>query len=337
MAVTAATARPIRICGTGAATPATRVDSEEIDQRLGLPPGTVFASSGVSTRYCATDESAAQLAVGACRQALDNADLGWDDIDCIVATSATMDQALPFNAAMVLALAGARSRPIAAFDVGASCMSFLTGLDTMSYLVDAGRYRHVLLVSADIATFSLDWSRLHAAAIFGDGAAAVVIRRSGPGEASTLLASDLRTFAEGADHCRILAGGSRYHPDRTSDSVRDLAMFQMDGPKIFRLAARELPGFTRRLLDSIGLAMSDFDVVVPHQASRLALDHLRKRLGIEKGRMVDVFQRLGNQVGASLPSALHHAVSQGQLQRGQKALLIGSGAGMTLGGAALVY
>ena len=83
--------------------------------------------------------------------------------------------------------------------------------------------------------------------------------------------------------------------------------------------------------------MTDFDVVVPHQASRLALDHLRKRLKIEKHRMVDVFQRFGNQVGASLPTALHHAVSEGQLRRGQKVLLIGSGAGMVLGGAALVY
>jgi len=329
--------RRIRICGTGAATPATLVSSEEIDARLGLAPGTVFAISGVSSRHTSTDESAAQLGAGACRQALDNAGLRWDDIDCLVATSATMDQALPFNAAMVLAQAGGRSRPIAAFDVGASCMSFLTGLDTMSYLVDAGRYRNVMLVSADIATFSLDWSHLHAAAIFGDGAAAAVIRRSAPDETSTLLASSLQTFPEGAGHCRILAGGSRHHPHRSARSIEELALFQMDGPRIFKLAARELPGFTRRLLDSAGLAMSDFDVVVPHQASRLALDHLRKRLKIEKSRMVDVFQRLGNQVGASLPSALHHAVSQGQLKRGQTALLIGSGAGMTLGGAALVY
>ncbi len=330
-------ARRICISGTGAATPATLVSSEEIDQRLGLPLGTVFANSGVSTRYSSTDESAAKLAVQACQQALDNSRLSWDDIDCLVATSATMDQALPFNAAMVLAQAGARSRPIAAFDVGASCMSFLTGLDTMSYLVDAGRYQNVMLVSADIATFSLDWRYLHMSAIFGDGAAAAVIRRSGPDESSTLLASNLQAFAEGAEHCRILAGGSRYHPDRTSQSIKELALFQMDGSQIFKLAARELPRFTQNLLDSAGLAMSDFDLVVPHQASRLALDHLRKRLKIEKHRMVDVFQRFGNQVGASLPTALHHAVSEGQLRRGQKVLLIGSGAGMALGAAALVY
>lgn len=332
-----ATGRRIRICGTGAATPATLVSSEEIDRRLGLAPGTVFACSGVSSRYSSTDESAAELAVSACRQALDNSGLSWDDIDCLVATSATMDQALPFNAAMVLAQAGARPRPIAAFDVGASCMSFLAGLDTMSYLVDAGRYQNVMLVSADIATFSLDWRQLHSSAIFGDGAAAAVICRSGPDESSTLLASNLQTFAEGAEHCRILAGGSRHHPERSARSITELAQFQMDGPRIFKLAARELPRFTESLLKSAGLTMSDFDVVVPHQASRLALDHLRKRLRIEKDRMVDVFERLGNQVGASLPSALHHAVSQGQLRRGHRALLIGSGAGMALGGVALVY
>lgn len=329
--------RRIRICGTGATTPERQVSSDELDRKLGLAAGSVFASSGVISRYSSTDESAAQLAVRACELALGNAGLYWDDIDCLVATSATMDQALPFNAAMVLAEAGARSRPIAAFDIGASCLSFLAGLDTISYLVDAGRYQHVLLVSADIATFSLDWSKLHSSAIFGDGAAAVVIRRSHDDESSVLMASSLQIFSEGVEHCHIMAGGSRHHPHRTSQNIEELAMFHMDGPRLFKLAARELPGFTRRLLQSAGLSMRDFEVIVPHQASRLALDHLRQRLGIEKTRMVDVFERLGNQVGASLPTALHHAISQGQLQRGQKALLIGSGAGMTLGGAALVY
>lgn len=329
--------RRIKICGTGCSTPVQQLNSEEIDRRLGLPSGTVFASSGVATRYCSANESAAQLASQAAQMALDNAGLCWDDIDCLVATSATMDQALPFNAAMVLAEVGTRTRPIAAFDVGASCLSFLAGLDTISYLVDAGRYEYVLLVSADIATFSLDWSKLHSSAIFGDGAAAVVIRRSRPDESSALIASSLQIFSEGVEHCRIQAGGSRHHPHRTPQNIKELAMFHMDGPRIFKLAARELPSFTQRLLRSANLSMPDFDVIIPHQASRLALDHLRKRLDIEKARMVDVFQELGNQVGASLPSALHHAVSQGQLQRGNKALLIGSGAGMTLGGAVLVY
>lgn len=329
--------RRIRICGTGAAVPALRLDSETIDRRLGLPSGSVWAASGVRTRYTAVHETAAELAHRACVHALANAELDWSDIDCLVATSATMDQALPFNAATILAEAGPRSRAIAAFDVGASCMSFLAGLDTLSYLLDAGRYQHVMLVSADIATFSLDWSELHASSIFGDGAAAVVLRRSAQGEASALLASSLETFPQGASYCRILAGGSRHHPRRTSQSMQDLAMFRMDGPRVFKLAARELPGFAQRLLQSARTEMADIDLVIPHQASRLALDHLAKRLGIDPARMVDVFEHYGNQVGASLPSALHHAVHGSGLPRGSRLLLIGSGAGLALGGAVLVY
>jgi 3-oxoacyl-[acyl-carrier-protein] synthase-3 len=60
-------------------------------------------------------------------------------------------------------------------------------------------------------------------------------------------------------------------------------------------------------------------------------------LGFDDGRMVDVFARYGNQVGASLPTALHFAIHRYGLKRGAKVLLLGSGAGVTIGGIVLVY
>jgi 3-oxoacyl-[acyl-carrier-protein] synthase-3 len=66
---------------------------------------------------------------------------------------------------------------------------FLVGLDTVSYLIEPGRYRHVMSVSADTATFSLDWSTLGESAIFGDGTAATIVRSSMPHEPSYILSS----------------------------------------------------------------------------------------------------------------------------------------------------
>jgi 3-oxoacyl-[acyl-carrier-protein] synthase-3 len=329
--------RAVRICGTGAAVPDHVLSSEAIDRQFGLPAGTVFARHGVRERRLTTTENAAQLAVEAAGMALRNAGLEWADIDCLVAASATMDQALPYNAAMVLAALGPQARPIAAFDIGASCMSFLVGLDTLSYLVDSGRYRHVLIVSSDIATFSLDWSTLGESALFGDGAAAVVIRKSTAGESSMILDSRIETFAQGADLCSIRAGGSRYHPRRMDESIDPFSLFHMDGPRLFRIASRELPRFFRQLLDDAGLTAAQLRLVVPHQASRLALDHLARRLCLDASRIVDILEYFGNQVGASLPSALHHAVANSRMSRGDPIVLLGSGAGVTIGGIVMVY
>ena len=329
--------RGIRICGTGVAVPEQVLTSDEIDRRFGLPEGTVFKRYGVLTRHQTVHESAALLAARACEAALVQADLRWSDIDCLVAASATMDQALPYNAALILETLGARVSRIAAFDVGASCLSFMVALDTLSYLVESGRYRNVMIVSADIATFSLDWSTLGESAIFGDGAAAAVIRKSREGEPSAILASRIETYPEGAHYCHIKAGGSRYHPRRLSESIDPLSLFHMDGPRLFRVVSRELPRFIAQLMNDAGLTLEQLHLVVPHQASRLALDHLAKRLHIKAARIVDILAHSGNQVAASLPSALHHAIAGNLLERGDSIMLIGTGAGLTIGGMVMAY
>jgi 3-oxoacyl-[acyl-carrier-protein] synthase III len=329
--------RGIRICGTGTAVPANTLTSEAIDARFGLPAGTVFRRYGVRTRHVAVHENAAALAALACERALQRAGFEWGDIDCLVAASATMDQALPYNAAMILAALGPDIGPISAFDIGASCLSFLVGLDTISYLVDSGRYRNVMIVSSDIATFSLDWTTLGESAIFGDGAAAAVIRKSAPGEPSCILASQIETHASGANDCHIKAGGSRYHPRRSGVDFDPLTFFHMDGPRLFRTVSKELPRLVSQLVDGAALTLEQIRVVIPHQASRLALDHLAKRLRIAPDRVVDILAESGNQVGASLPSALHHAIEGNKVERGEPLMLLGSGAGLTLGGMVMVY
>lgn len=319
------------------ALPATQVSAEELDRRLGLRSGHTFRQTGVQRRYLSTTETAAQLAARACTAALEDAGLAWSDIDCLVGASATMDQALPYNAALIHAQLGLESQRTTTFDIGASCLSFLTALDTISYLVDCGRYRNVMVVSADIATFGLDWTRLKECGLFGDGAAAAVVQRSAPGESSRVLASRSVTLSEGAQLCAIPAGGSRFHPRRMDSPIDPLTVFSMDGKSVFKLVAAEMADFTAGLLDAAGIAMRDIAMVVPHQASQLALDHLAKRLGVPDGRLVDIFSQYGNQVGASLPTALHLGLRSGRVRRGDPMLLIGTGAGLTMGGMVLTY
>ncbi|MER9117111.1 hypothetical protein NKH93_10840 [Mesorhizobium sp. M0954] len=328
----------VRIIGTGAAVPAEGVTREALDKRLGLPPGTLAANGAARFRYLSTNETAAGLAASACEQALVASGLRWQDIDLLVAANATMDQSLPYNAALVHAELGLRDHPIASFDIGASCMSFLSGLDVVGHLLHNDRYRTVVLVSADIATFGLNWKRLHECGNFGDGAAAAVLRRSAPDEASCILASGFRTFSQGVRYCEVPAGGTRFHPERVDQaSYSSLAKFSMDGKAVFRLVAGVMEGFVSDLLRDSERTLNDIAAVVPHQASRLAMDHLRSRLRVPEEKVLDVFDEFANQVGASLPTALHRAISSNRVQRGDDMLLIGSGAGVTLGGIVLTY
>lgn len=328
---------PLRILGTGHALPPERLSSQTLDHRLQLPAGRVEQLSGVRHRYvCPAGQSAAQLASQAIHKALAAAGLTLDQVDGLVATSGTMDQGLPCNAALILHQLGGPAMP--AFDINASCLGFLAALDNLRWALAAGRYRRLLLVAADLASCGLNWDRLEESAIFGDGAAAVVISAD-PGEtgSSRIFSSRLTTHAEGAHLCEIPAGGSRYHPSRIQQDFAPLTRFHMDGKKVFRLAAQTLPAFIGQLLRDCALTLDDIHWVVPHQASQLALAHLGKKLGIDSHKVINIFADHGNQVAASLPTALDIAIADGRIERGHKLLLIGTGAGLSLGGAILEY
>lgn len=330
--------RNVAILGTGHALPRQVVESTALDTRLGLPPGSVFQAGGVIRRYFATpEESAASLAAQAANLALNAACLTLDDIDCLVAASGTMDQGMPYNAALIHAELGLSGRAIPAFDINASCLGFLTAFDTLSWLVAAQRYPRILIVAADLASCGLNWNTLESSAIFGDGAAAAII---GPSSGNgRILASALRTLSEGASLCQIPAGGSRFHPSRlaSEQDFTPLTLFQMDGKGVFRLAAAHLPGFVADLMHQAGLTVQEIDWVIPHQASHLALSHLSKRLGFPAEKVVNIFPLHGNQIAASLPTALDIAIRDGRVRRGQRLLLLGTGAGLSLGGMVLEY
>ncbi len=327
--------RAIRLLGTGAALPTEELTSEELDRRLGLFPGTVFKKTGVRRRFV-ENRSAAALGAEAARNALAAAGLDLAEIDCLIAASGTPDQAMPSNGALIHRELGLSDQGIPAFDIGASCLSFLVALDTAACLIDARRYRRILIVSSDVASCGLDWTRLEASGIFGDGAAAAVVGPTDTGN-SALLASSFATLSEGAHTCEIPGGGSRHHPGRIDGPYLPLTLFRMDGKAVFRLAAERLPGFLDDLLAAAGLTFAEIPVIVPHQASLHALQYLRRRFGLHREQVIDIFAERGNQVGASLPSALHEAIASGRLRRGDPALLVGTGAGVQLGGMVIRY
>lgn len=329
--------RAVSILGTGHVLPGQEVLSSDLDKKLGLPQGKLENLGGVYKRYFATqDENAAKLAAMAAKKALAAAGLQLSDIDCLVATSATMDQGMPSNAALIHAELGLSNTAIPAFDINASCLGFLAALDSLTWMITAGAYKRVLLVAADLASCGLNWNHLESSAIFGDGAAAVILGNEN-NDGSQILASCLKTYSEGVHYCEIPAGGSRFHPSRIDQEFAPLTKFHMDGKKVFKLASIHMPDFMANLLQNAGKSLQDIDWFVPHQASQLALHHLTKRLEVNPDKVINIFANHGNQVAASLPTALDIGIKDGRIKRGDTLLLIGTGAGLSIGGVVLEY
>ena len=237
---------------------------------MGLEPGTCQKSSGVAQRHYSdiTVETQSYMAAQAVSAALAAADLQLEDIDGLINTSGVGEQEVPSNAALTLRALHGEAHPIPAFDINATCMGFLVGLDTISYPLAMGRYQRVAIVSSEIASLGLDPASLETRPLFGDGACAAIVERCGPEAGSCILASGLEVHVAGIEHCQLVGGRSRL-PPRDYAGNESRFCFAMDGKLAMRMAATVAPGFIDRLLCSVGVRLADISLIVPHQASRV--------------------------------------------------------------------
>jgi len=327
---------PVRIAGLGSYLPARRVTSVELEERLGLPPGWIERRTGVRERRYNTGETVAFMAAAAIRQALADAGLDTGDVDAFIGASSGPQQLIPCTAVLVQRELGAPEGRSACFDLNATCISFLVALQTAAHFVASGVYHTVIVFSAEIASRSLNPCQKESYVLFGDAAAAAVVTLSRPGEESALHLARFATHSSGADHTRFLGAGSRHHPNDPSTTAA-MNLFDMDGPAVFRQAARLIGPFLDNFFDTLGWQRESLAAVVPHQASSRALALLTARLGFRQEQVVTNLRDRGNCIAASIPLALCEAARTGRIARGQRLLLVGTGAGLTLGAVALTY
>jgi 3-oxoacyl-[acyl-carrier-protein] synthase-3 len=323
---------PIAFAGSGSYLPPRVLDADQFDRLVGKPAGWSERTSGVRSRHVVEKETVIDMAAAAARQAIARAGIAAQDIDCIIAAGALAHQPIPTSAVLIQRALGLQASGIPAFDVNATCLSFLAALDLASALITAGRYRTILVTAADMPSNGTRPDDPDLRAMFGDGAAAAIVKaaeRAGQG----ILALRMETYSEGAEACTLRAGGTGLSPHGDFQTFLDATWFEMDGPLAFRVSARYMPAFFDRLLHDAGVTLGDIDLVVPHQASAHALHLMRRRLGVPAAKLIDLLAERGNQVSASIPSMLDHALTSGRAKPGDLILLIGTAAGITLGGA----
>lgn len=325
----------VKMIGLGYYLPQEKVTSEDLDRRLNLPLGSVENKSGLKVRHFANaEETNSFMGAKAALQAIEDAGIDIHDIDAIIGACGVGEQAIPCNAALIQRQLNLEDSGIPCFDVNSTCLSFLTAVEMASYLIVGKKFKHVLIVSSELPSRGLNWQDMETCTIFGDGAAACVL--SAAEGTSKILSAHLQTHSIGAEFCKIEAGGTRILPSMYPDHPNS-AYFQMYGKKVFKLASQLIKQSTQTLLKNAKLTIDDIDLVIPHQASKLAIHHVRKQLGVPPARYGDMYERIGNQMAASIPTAMCLLREQGQLLRGQTLYLLGSGAGLAVGGIIMIY
>ena len=291
-----------------------------------LPKQTVQFKNQTRYRVVEDEETQLDLAEVAIQRALENANLRIEDIDCLVSASAVGVQPIPCTAALIHERV-AKGLAIPAMDINTTCTSFISALSTMSYLIEAGEYHSVLIVSSEVGSLGLNPKQKESFELFSDGAAAFIFQKSNQDKG--VIASLQRTWSEGAHDTEIRGGLTSYQPKEYSEATKTNFMFDMKGKKILLLSARVIPEMFQEFQEKSGISKDAVDYIIPHQASR-ALPLVMGKLGVAEDKYLNLVTDYGNMVSVAVPFGLAYALDHGYVKEGDTIFLMGTAAGMTV-------
>ncbi|MHB8659243.1 MAG: beta-ketoacyl-ACP synthase 3 [Solirubrobacteraceae bacterium] len=295
--------------------PPGRLTSAELAAQLGISEDWIVSRTGIRERRRAEPhERLTDYAIRAGRAALAAARVSPAEVDLVIVATMSSDELTP-NTAPLLA-AGLGASGAGAFDVGAACTAFLSGLALGAGQIESGRAGVVLLVGADFITRIIDYTDRGTAPLFADAAGAVVLGRSGEHGEGSIGPIVLRSDGSGADLITAT------HSERR---------LRMNGPEVYRQAVARMGEVTLEVVQRAGIELEDIDLLVPHQANARITRALGERLGLPTEKVVDCIETFGNTSAATLPVALAVAVADGRLRPGAQVLLSTFGAGLTWG------
>jgi 3-oxoacyl-[acyl-carrier-protein] synthase-3 len=322
----------VGITGIGAYVPERVLTNADLERMVETSDEWIVERTGIRERRIASDSQAASdLALPACRQALEQAGLSGEEVDYVVVATATPDMLFPATSCIVADELGASKA--AAYDLLAGCSGFIYALAQAYGAVAGGLAERALVVGSETLSKITNWSDRGTCIIFGDGAGAAVMER--------VEAGGFEGFELGADGSRgpdlcIPAGGSRM-PATTENLAQEAQYIHMNGREVYRFATRVMVTSACELLEECGFELEDVDLYVPHQANKRIIDHAARDMGLPDDKVVLNIDRYGNTSSASIPLALAEAADEGRLRTGSVVLMSAVGAGLTWGSLVMTW
>lgn len=318
----------IRIMGTGSSLPAKAVSNDDLAKIMDTSDEWIRSRTGIESRHIAVEETTTSMAVDAAEKALADAGIGAEELDLIIVASVSPDKCFPSTACEVQAAIGATNA--VAFDLNAACSGFLFGLSVANAYFSSGIYQKALIIGAETLSKMMDWNDRSTCVLFGDGAGAAVVEKSETGLLSIIQGSD---GARGS----VLTCQNRpvNNPYVKNDTALDYA--KMNGQEVYKFAVRTVPNAISEVLEKGNTSADEVKYYVLHQANIRIIDAVAKRLSQPVEKFPTNLQKCGNISAGSVPILLDFIHKEGILQRGDKIVLAGFGAGLTWGAALLCW
>lgn len=312
--------------GVGSYLPEKILTNSDLEETIDTTDEWIKERTGISQRHVAAqNEYTSDLAVMAAKSALSNAKMSTQDIDLIIVATTTPDYTFPSTATVVQKKLGIKHG--AAFDIQAVCSGFIYGMSIADSMLKSGSAKNVLLIGAETFSRILDWNDRSTCVLFGDGAGAFILSSddvSDFGILNTLIRSN-------GEHRELL------YVDGGPSKSENVGKLRMIGNQVFKHAVKDIASIMNECADSYGVAISDIDWFVPHQANQRILNGVAKRLCLNDEQVISTVSIHANTSAASVPLAMDFAIKDGRIKRGDLIMLEAFGGGFTWGASLLRY
>jgi 3-oxoacyl-[acyl-carrier-protein] synthase-3 len=322
-----------RIAGVGVNIPKRVLSNLDLEKMVETTGEWIVSRTGIRERRIADEGTTAhQQGIPAAIEALAAAQVNPKELDLIICATATQDRYFPSTACMIQQGIGAGDCP--AFDISAACSGFIYGASVIHQYFKAGTVKNALFVASELYSRIVNWKDRSTCVLFGDAAAATVYTAAT--DNSGLM--DVKIRANG-EYGGFLTGGALRRTGDPLAGVPPVAgegyFIEMKGNQTFKIAVNSMCAAANDILSQNGMTVEDVDLVIPHQANIRIISAVGKGLGLPEEKVFANIDRYGNTSAASIPLALYEAVKEGRLKKGDVALMVAFGGGLTWGAALL--
>ena len=310
-----------KITGYGSYLPPKVQTSKELSKLIDKSEDWIISHTGVYERRI-SDIDVDQMAAIAAKEAI------GDKLspDLIINASGVPKQTLPDTSVFIqkeLDLDG-----IASFSIHSTCLSFIVALNVAASLLNTNLYKRILIISSDRGTRGRNFNEPESSSLLGDAAAAVYIEQTND-RTQGIISYRMNTYPDGALLTQVRGGGTNLHPQDKETKKSD-NLFSMNGPQVYRMARKKVYDLIKEDLKKNSLNVNDINLVVPHQASGMAVKAYSKYGGFKEENVVDIIDKTGNCVAASIPLALAMSYKKDRIKTGDVIYLVGTGAGLSI-------
>jgi 3-oxoacyl-[acyl-carrier-protein] synthase-3 len=347
----------VTIIGTGHYVPGKPVTNDAIARVIDTSDEWIQTRTGIKQRYFARDgQGASDLAVEAAKNALDDAGIEASDIDYIIFATMTPDHFFPGSGPLLGAKLGISGIP--ALDIRQQCAAMPYAFQLANGLVQSGAAETILLVGAEVHAGFMPWTdwdvvRSEAehevnaeaferanrhrglAIIFGDGAAAMVLRKSEAPDGG-FIGAELHSDGDSFDHLYVPGCGFRSIPYVSPESLAaEEHIPQMRGPSLLKKAVKTLSQTVRSLCETYGVSQDEIDCFIAHQANDRINQAVRQALRIPPEKIPSNIARYGNTSAATIGILTDELRRDGTIREGDLLCFLALGAGLNWGAALL--